>query len=84
MPQLSYEDVLSQTTELIIRHLPAPVPVTPASEFKADLQFDSMGIMDLVADIEDHFDITIPLNELPRMQTVAQTAERLVALTAAR
>jgi acyl carrier protein len=80
MGQLTYESVLRDTVELIERHLPEPVVVTASSEFKGDLNFDSIGIMDLIADIEDHFDVTIPLNELPRMQTVKQTAERLLLL----
>ena len=80
MGQLTYESVLRDTVELIERHLPEPVTVKESSEFKGDLNFDSIGIMDLIADIEDHFDVTIPLNDLPRMQTVKQTAERLLVL----
>lgn len=80
MGPLTYESVLRDTVELIERHLPEPVAVRENSEFKGDLNFDSIGIMDLIADIEDHFDLTIPLNELPKMQTVKQTAERLLVL----
>jgi acyl carrier protein len=78
--ELSYASVLSVVVALIDEHKPEPVEVTEASEFKSDLNFDSIGIMDLVADIEDHFEVTIPLNELSRMQTVGQTATRLLAL----
>jgi acyl carrier protein len=80
MGQLTYESVLRDTVELIERHLPEPVVVTASSEFKVDLNFDSIGIMDMIAAIVDQVDVTIPLNELPRMQTVKQTAERLLVL----
>lgn len=76
----TYESVLNAVITLIDEHKPEPVAVTEASEFKSDLNFDSIGIMDLVADIEDHFEVTIPLNELSRMQTVGETATRLLAL----
>ncbi len=76
----TYDSVLRAVISLIDEHKPEPVPVTAASEFKSDLNFDSIGIMDLVADIEDHFEVTIPLNELSRMQTVGETATRLLAL----
>lgn len=72
--------VLTDVIRLIDEHKPEPVPVSEDSEFKSDLHFDSIGIMDLVADIEDHFEITIPLNDLSRMQTVGQTADHLVRL----
>jgi acyl carrier protein len=81
---MHYQQVLDEVTALIRDHLPRPVPVEPGSEFKRDLDFDSIGVMDLVGAIEDHFDITIPLNELPRMQTVEQTARRIQEMVAAR
>lgn len=77
---MSYDKVLSETITLIDEHLDEPVEVTEASRFDSDLAFDSIQVMDLVADIEDHFDITIPLNDLPAMQTVGQTAKRLVEI----
>ena len=42
----------------------------------ADLEFDSIQVIELVAELEDHFNVSIPLNELPRIKTVADmTAE---------
>jgi acyl carrier protein len=78
-----HAQVLADVIRLIDEHKPEPVPVTADAEYKSDLHFDSIGIMDLVADIEDHFEITIPLNDLSRMQTVGQTADHLVRLISA-
>ncbi len=80
----TYETVVAETAELIRRYVEPGSTVTPASRYDADLNLDSIQVMDLVADIEDHFDITIPLNDLPRMQDVEQTARRLVELIGAR
>ena len=40
------------------------------SDFVADLNFDSLKVMKLVEQVEDEYDISIPLNILPDVQTV--------------
>lgn len=52
----------------------AEVKLTEATEFAADLELDSLAVMDLVASIEDNFDITIPINILPELETLGQVA----------
>lgn len=84
MADLTYADVLNDTIRLITEHADDDVTVTETARFDSDLNFDSIQVMDLVADIEDHFDVTIPLNDLPQMQTVGQTAKRLLELAIAR
>jgi acyl carrier protein len=75
----SYDSVLAQTAEIIGRYVD-DVEITEATHIAKDLKLDSLEVMDLVGEIEDHFDITIPLNLLPEMQTVGDTAKRLFAL----
>jgi acyl carrier protein len=57
-----------------------PIEPTPDSELVADLGFDSLRLLELVAGLEDHFNIYIPLNEVPTIKTVRQTTEHVVAL----
>jgi acyl carrier protein len=48
----------------------------------ADLGFDSLQVLELVGEMEDHFNIAVPLNSLTHIRTVAQIAaeaRRLVA-----
>jgi len=48
----------------------------------ADLGFDSLQVLELVGEMEDHFNIAVPLNSLTHIRTVAQIAaeaQRLVA-----
>ncbi|HEC01671.1 MAG TPA: acyl carrier protein [Sphingomonadales bacterium] len=40
--------------------------------FSIDLELDSLTVMDMLSEIEDEFDITIPLNMLPDLETVGQ------------
>ena len=40
----------------------------------ADLGFDSLQVLELVGEMEDHFNIAVPLNSLTHIRTVAQIA----------
>ena len=44
------------------------------SNISVELELSSLDIMDFVSSIEDHFDVTIPLNMLPDLETVADVA----------
>ena len=39
-----------------------------------DLELDSVMVMELMMELEDHFDISIPLNSLPDVNTVSDLA----------
>jgi acyl carrier protein len=45
------------------------------TSFAHDLELDSLSVMDFVAEMEDHFDIMIPLNILPDLENVGQIVE---------
>jgi len=49
-----------------------PIEPTPESELVADLGFDSLLVLELVGELEDHFNIAIPLNSLTHIRTVSQ------------
>lgn len=50
------------------------VIVTERTEFVGDLGLDSLAVMELVAVVEDRFDISMPLNLLPEITTVGDLA----------
>lgn len=52
-----------------------PAPVKASTTFAGDLELDSLTVMDLVAAIEDEFDIILPLNMLPDLETVQQVSD---------
>jgi acyl carrier protein len=56
------------------------IAVTPATRFADDLELDSLTVMDLVANIEDEWDINMPLNLLPDLETVGQVADAVARL----
>ncbi|WP_262696300.1 acyl carrier protein [Kordiimonas aquimaris] len=49
--------------------------LAPETTFASDLELDSLTVMDLVAEIEDTFDIILPLNLLPELETIGQVAD---------
>jgi acyl carrier protein len=50
------------------------VDLKPETRFSEDLNFDSLVVMEFVATVEDHFDISVPMNLLPDITTIAQLA----------
>lgn len=57
-------------------------PIEPLlnSDLVADLGFDSLQILEAIAELEDRFDISIPLNDVPATRTVAQVVAQVVRL----
>lgn len=70
----------SRLLELIEPFNKKGVSVTEATSFADDLELDSLTVMDLVANIEDEWDINMPLNMLPDLETVGQLADAVVKL----
>lgn len=44
--------------------------VTPDSKLVDDLKADSLDVVELIMDLEQEFDVEIPEDELPNIQTV--------------
>ena len=57
-----------------------PIQPTLDSDLVVDLGFDSLRILEVIAELEDRFDISIPLNDLPSLRTVTQIAAHVAAL----
>jgi acyl carrier protein len=57
-------------------------PIEPSldSDLVADLGFDSLQILEAIAELEDRFDISIPLNDVPATRTVAQVVGQVTRL----
>ena len=60
------------TIDILKRVSRRPIEPTPQSELLADLGFDSLQVLEVVAELEDHFNIAVPLDDLSRIRTVAQ------------
>lgn len=50
------------------------VAITADTDFNADLNVDSVAVMDFVLMVEDRYDISIPINMLSEVRTVGEFA----------
>lgn len=57
-----------------------PIQPTLDSDLVVDLGFDSLQVLEVIAELEDRFDISIPLNDVPTTRTVAQVVAQVAAL----
>ncbi|MFU7527331.1 acyl carrier protein [Qipengyuania sp. ASV99] len=48
------------------------IDIVAATTFANDLEFDSLTVMDFVAEIEDEFDIIISMNQQAEIETYGQ------------
>ena len=79
-----HERIEQDTIEIVKRLARRPVTPGPDSELMADLGFDSLQVLELVGELEDHFNIAVPLNGLTHIRTVSQIAAEVARLVNAR
>jgi acyl carrier protein len=56
------------------------VTVTEATRFAQDLEWDSLTVLDFVANVEDEFDVLISMNLQAEIETVGQLVDALEKL----
>ena len=73
---------LAKVLELIEPFNKKGVAVTAATRFAQDLEWDSLTVLDFVANIEDEFDVIISMNMQAEIETVGQLVDALEKLQA--
>jgi acyl carrier protein len=56
------------------------VELSDATTFAGDLEWDSLTVMDFVAEVEDSFDIIITMNMQAEIETVGQLVDAVIKL----
>ena len=53
-------------------------PLEPSldSDLVTDLGFDSLQLLEVIAELDDRLDVSIPLNDVPATRTVAQVVPK--------
>ena len=72
----------AKTLELIEPFNKKGVEITDATRFAQDLEWDSLTVLDFVANVEDEFDVIISMNMQAEIETVGQLVDALQKLTA--
>ena len=75
-------DLSAQICEVLKPFAPQDHVLGGQTEFVADLGLDSVRVMELLLEIEEQFDVSIPLNVLPDVRTVDDLASQLEKMTA--
>ena len=77
----SYDESLNITCDLLRRHIDETRPIRPSDHIQNDLGLDSLGVMELVQDVESRFNISIPSEMYDRIETVEDVARLISKLT---
>ncbi|MBW1981297.1 MAG: acyl carrier protein [Deltaproteobacteria bacterium] len=73
----SYQDIREQLCEILQPFVKDGRTLTEETDLIDDLGLDSLQVMKLLVQVEDRFDISIPLNILPTVRTVKDFALQL-------
>ena len=76
----SYEEILEKVINELSALTATDANLTENSELVTELGLDSFKVLDLLMDIEDEFDISMPVNLLADVHTVKDLAERIHAV----
>jgi acyl carrier protein len=84
MPQPASDAIVDGVIDVLKNVSRRPIEPTLAHDLVADLGFDSLQVLEVIAELEDRFDISIPLNDVPSTRTVAQVVGQVAALVSER
>lgn len=73
-------DIETEIVELLARKVPPGVNLSAQTRIVGGLGLDSVAILDFIMEIEDRFDISIPLDRIAEVQTVAELSRAIEGL----
>lgn len=76
-----YENTLQQVVEILKAFVPQGQQIKEETDLVADMGLDSLKVMKIIENIEDNFDISIPLNILPDVRTVKDLVVQIHKIT---
>jgi len=79
---MTSDEALRAATDILKAHAKVDRPIKPSDHIQNDLGLDSLAVMEVVADVEDQFQIEIPSATLDTLVTVEDVAKALVKLKA--
>jgi acyl carrier protein len=76
-----YEDILMELYRLLKPYVEGELELGERTDLVADIGLDSMHVMNLLLEVEDRFDVSIPLNIIADVRTIGDFALQLKTLT---
>jgi acyl carrier protein len=77
---LQYPQILAELCTQLAPFQQGSVEITEDTDLLADLDLDSLKVMNLLLLVEDRFDISIPVSILPDVRTVKDLALQIEGL----
>lgn len=71
------DKVREEVIQILKPHVQADAALSESSQLVADLGIDSLGVMEVVADLEDKFKLHIPDEALREVDTVGDVAKAI-------
>ena len=75
-----YDNIEAEIVGVLRALIPEGTAISPKAGIARDLGLDSVAVMDFVMDIEDRFDISIPLDRITEVETVEDLGRAVEAL----
>lgn len=72
------DNVVAEIATALVPFKKSEIEITSATDIARDLNMDSLAVMDLLMELEDKFDVSIPLNMVPEIATVGQLAQTVI------
>ncbi len=76
-------NIEAEIVALLAGRVPAGVQVSAETQIVGGLGLDSVAILDFIMDLEDRFDVSIPLDRVAEVQTIAELSRAIESLTRA-
>jgi acyl carrier protein len=77
---LENDKLLDRIVAVLRPHAPEGEDIDARTELVDDLGLDSLKVMKILEDLEDGFDISIPINIVPEVRTVEDLAMEIQQL----
>ncbi len=69
------DSIVGELCEFLQKYNKEGIELTAATNLGSDLDIDSVEVMDLIMEIEDKFDIDIPINLVSDIERIGDLAE---------
>lgn len=76
-PSASADRFERETIEILKHISRRPIEPRIEHELLGDLGFDSLQVLELIGELEDHFNVAVPLNDLTHIRTVSQVIAKV-------
>ena len=71
------EDTVNQVIAVLRKFDKTDKEIEVSTDIAAELDLDSLAVMDVIMELEESMDISIPLNLIPDIRTVGDLAEAI-------